>query len=51
MLLINRLILSILFTLVLGGGASAGFILENCKNVDNGNKFKNKIFIVSDRGE
>ena len=47
----KKIILTILFTLVLSGGASAGFILENCKNFDNGNKFKNKIFIVSDRGE
>lgn len=47
----KKLFLTILFTLVLSGGASAGFILENCKNVDTGKKFKNKIFIVSDRGE
>lgn len=47
----KKLLLTILFTLVLSEGADAGFILENCKNIDTGNKFKNKIFIVSDRGE
>ena len=44
----KKLLLTILFTLVLSGGANAGFILENCKNVDNGKKYRNKIFVVSD---
>ena len=47
----KKILLTILFTLVLSGGANVGFILENCKNIDTGNKFKNKIFIISDRGE
>ena len=47
----KKLLFTILFTMVLSGGASAGFILENCKDTDTGQKYKNKIFVVSDIGE
>jgi len=45
--LLSILVLSLLFS----GSAYAGFILENCKNIESGKKYKNKIFIVTDRGQ
>ena len=37
--------------LLLSGNAYAGFILENCKKIDNNLPLKNTIFVVSTRGE
>ena len=51
MLNFYKLFLPIGILIILSTNVSAGFILENCKNIDTGNKFKNKIFIISDRGE
>jgi len=47
----KKLFLALFISIFFSSNANAGFILENCKNIDTGNKFKNKIFIVSDRGE
>lgn len=46
----KKLFLVLLISTFFSSNANAGFILENCKNIDTGKKFKNKIFIVSDSG-
>jgi hypothetical protein len=50
MLNFHKLFLPIGILIILSTNVSAGFILENCKNIDTGKKFKNMIFIVSDSG-
>ena len=46
----KRLFLALFVSIFFISNANAGFILENCKNIDTGKKFKNKIFIVTDSG-
>lgn len=47
----KKLFLPLLFIFIFSGSAYAGFILENCKNIESGVKYKNKMFIVTDLGE
>jgi len=50
MLNFYKLFLPISILIILSTKVSAGFVLENCKNIDTGKNYKNKIFIVSDGG-